>query len=498
MSEAPSAALVGEMSEPPRAALVVRNTATHDARVLRCARTLQSLGYDAIVIAITSEEEGAERDVAQGIPIVRLTPRAPLAGTARALRRVVSRRANGATATAGGGRVVPDVPQLRDRYGYANCGTSPSGRRLSPLARLYRLLRTLSYYRRGIAAVRALRPAVVHCNDYNTMWIGVGAKLLTGCALIYDSHELWPDRNGRTEPRWWLLACEALFLRLADTTLATSPGHADAIARRHRVPPPQVVRNIAERPPQVVRNVVERPPQVVRNFAERPPEIVRNVAERANGSSVSPDTGSAGSGAIPPASGSGRTLVYAGAVTGSRGLEQAIAALPHARGMTLRVVGPGARAYREHLADLAARHGVADRVRLDRPVPPQQVVEEIAAAAAGAALIQPSCLSYALSLPNKLFEYLAAGLPILAADVPVIREFVERNGVGLVVPPDDPEAIAAAMLEIAEPERNRRLRAAVKKASGEFSWEQEAEHLKRAYREATATSTTVASPACGR
>jgi glycosyltransferase involved in cell wall biosynthesis len=126
------------------------------------------------------------------------------------------------------------------------------------------------------------------------------------------------------------------------------------------------------------------------------------------------------------------------------------------------------------------------------------VVEEIAAAAAGIALIQPSCLSYALSLPNKLFEYLAAGLPILAADVPVIREFVERNGVGLVVPPTDPEAIAAAMLEIVEPERNRRLRAAVTKASGGLSWEHEAEHLKRAYREATGTFTTVASPARGR
>jgi glycosyltransferase involved in cell wall biosynthesis len=437
------------MTGQPVAAVVVRNTATHDARVLRCARALQSLGYETAVIAVTSEEEGAERGEAQGVPIVRLTPRAPLARIAHAARRVSSRSAF-LTPPPG------DAPQLKYPYGPLSCGTSPMAAEAGALARAYRLLRTLSYYRRGIAAMLALRPTVVHCNDYNTMWIGVGAKLLTGCAVIYDSHELWPDRNGRTEPRRWLLACEALFLRIADTTLATSPGHADAIARRHRVPAPQVVRNVAER-------------------------------EQTNGSGPSPDADSNDPGASKPAA-SCKTLVYAGAVTGSRGLEQAIAALHYAPGLTLRVVGPGAMPYREHLAELAARQGVADRLRLDRPVPPQRLVEEIATAAAGTALIQPSCLSYALSLPNKLFEYLAAGLPILAADVPVIRDFVEGNGVGLVVPANDHEAIARAMLEIVEPDRNRRLRAAVQEASARFSWESEAEHLKRAYRDAVAAN----------
>src|SRR4029077_20111854 len=180
------------------------------------------------------------------------------------------------------------------------------------------------------------------------------------------------------------LACEALFLRVADRNLATSPGHAAEIARRHRVAPPRVVRNIAERPAR-------------------------------SATSAGPSSEPAGG---------GQTIAYVGAVTDSRGLEQAIAALSQAPDITLRVLGPGAEPYRELLAMLAMRHGVTGRVLLSAPVPPHRVLEEIAPAAAGAALIQPSCLSYALSLPNKLFEYLAAGLPILAADVPVIREVV--------------------------------------------------------------------------
>jgi glycosyltransferase involved in cell wall biosynthesis len=278
------------------------------------------------------------------------------------------------------------------------------------------------------------------------MWIGVAAKLLVGSALIYDSHELWPDRNGRSEPRWWLLACEALFVRIADGNLATSPGHADAIARRHRVVPPRVIRNIPER-------------------------------EGANGNGA----------AVAMRSPDGdRTLVYAGALTTRRGLEQAIAALPAAPGLRLRLLGPGSPSYRRLLQRLAQEHGVAERVDLHPAVAPQDVVEAISPAAAGLALIQPSPRSYALSLPNKLFEYLAAGLPVLASDVPTIRSFVEGEGIGLIAPAEDTAEIAQAMLEIAAPERNAELRAVARAVAARLTWEREAEGLKSAYREAIA------------
>lgn len=424
------------MAEGP-AVLVVRNTGSHDARVLRCARVLRGLGYTPTVLAVTSEDEGAERSLAQGVPIVRLSPRAPLAGIVGALRR---RREAGRCA--GDERAATPGSHAGDG-GQAPASPTVDGRRRRPRlpARAYRLLRTLSYYRRGVAAVRALRPRLVHCNDYNTMWIGVAAKLLTGATLVYDSHELWPDRNGRSEARWWLLACEALFLRVADLKLATSPGHAGEIGRRHRVAAPHVVRNIAERP--------------------------------ARPGAADGDRGREG--AAP------KTIVYAGALTEGRGLEQAIAALADAPGIDLRMLGPGRGDYREALAELAARHGVAEKVAVDPPVAPEAVVEEIRRATAGLTLIQPACRSYELCLPNKLFEYLAAGLPVLASDLPTIRAFVAPAGVGLIVPPADTEAIAAAMRAVVEPRRNRELRAAVAAAAAEHRWEREAERLEGLY-----------------
>jgi glycosyltransferase involved in cell wall biosynthesis len=415
--------------DAPRAVVLVRNTATHDARVLRCAKTLCSLDYETVVVAVTSAEEKTERAMSQGVPVIRLTPRAPLAGPARVLRRLVSRPAGGRPSLA---RATPAEP-VRSAAG--------------PVGRAYRLLRTLSYYRHGVAAVWRLRPSLVHCNDYNTVWIGVAAKLLLGSTLVYDSHELWPDRNRRSEPAWWLLVCEALFLRIADLNLATSPGHADVIARRHGVGAPRVVRNIAERP-----------------------------------------AATGDKGITTPSPRAARTIVYSGALTESRGLEQAIAALQQTPDVDLRLIGPGALLYRESLSALAVRSGVGERVRIEPPVAPERVVETIRSCGAGLALIQPTCVSYALCLPNKLFEYMVAGLPVLAADLPAIRAFVVPNRLGLVTPPADIPVIARAMRQILEPGLNRGLRAAAARAAAEHSWEREAERLRDLYRDAAGSS----------
>lgn len=456
--------------------VVVRNTASHDARVLRCSKVLRSLGYATTVLAVTSDEEGTERTEVAGVPIVRLAPRAPriLRALESFAAKVASRSIRPAHAKERSGpdqAVAVDARATPSPGSDAPGGEEPDGGAPSSglPERIYRLVATLDYYRQGIGAMRAMRPALVHCNDYNTVWIGVGAKLVAGSTLIYDSHELWPDRNGRREPRWWLMLCEALFVRVADRLLATSPGHAAEIARRYRVTPPQVIRNIPERGAPVDRS------------------------GRSAGGDVSDWEGAgdcAGrSGRDSDAvRGEGqwfRPIVYVGAVTSHRGLEQAIEALAHAPGVALRIVGPGRPEFRARLVKLAEEHRVGERVRVEQPVTPDSVVETIArGSCAGLALIQPSCLSYELSLPNKVFEYLAAGLPILASDLPVIGAFTEEHRCGLVVPPDDPVAIGRAMLEIADPERNRELRRAAEEAASRISWKREAEILERSYREA--------------
>jgi len=276
------------------------------------------------------------------------------------------------------------------------------------------------------------------------MWIGVAAKVLRRSRLVYDSHELWPDRNGRPEWRPWLLVCEALFVRAADATVTTSPGYAQAISRRYRVAPPIVVRNI-------------------------------------------PSARTSGAGPRRATTSDARLAVYVGGLMSGRGLEQAIDALSHAQDARLRLIGPGHESYRRALERRAQFCGVAERVELLPPVGPDAVLDAIADAGIGLMLIQPACLSYELTLPNKLFEYTAAGLPILASDLAVIGPLVRAEGIGEVVPATNVELIAGAIERLLDPAVNARLRERVRSFAARNTWESERRALERVYGSAGVT-----------
>ena len=403
------------------ALILVRNTVTHDARVMREAETLRALGYRVLVAGVVSNTEAERRLSLEGTPVVRL---APGEGLRRRFRK---------------GSGAPD-PAPMEIWGHIEAKSPSPLASASLRARIRRLVVTLAYYAGGVRLTLRVRPALVHANDYNTMWIAVAAKLLIGAPVIYDCHELWPDRNGRPEWRPWLIACEALFVRVADVTITASPGYAQAIASRYRVPPPRLVRNI--------------------------PRVPLHAPGR-NGNRNAP------------------VAVYLGGVMPGRGLEQAIEALRLAPDMRLRVIGPGRGPYRASLIKLARAAGVEDRIELLEAVPLSEALGSIAECEMGLMLIQPVCRSYELTLPNKLFEYAAAGLPILASDLPVIGRLVRSEGIGEVVSAQDVEQIARAMERLADPDVNARRREHAVAFAERETWEKERELLAAAYADAT-------------
>ena len=91
-----------------------------------------------------------------------------------------------------------------------------------------------------------------------------------------------------------------------------------------------------------------------------------------------------------------------------------------------------------------------------------------------------------MTLPNKIFEYVAAGLPILSSDMAVSGEFVRRHGIGEVVAADDPAAIAAGLDRLLDAARADELRGRISQAAREFTWDHERRHLIEAYAAAVA------------
>ena len=188
----------------------------------------------------------------------------------------------------------------------------------------------------------------------------------------------------------------------------------------------------------------------------------------------------------PPAPPNGRAnaAVYVGGITGIRGAREmvkAVGLLPGKLRATLLLAGrfPGhdsvAPAQVEQLPGW-------ERVRYLGWQDRSGVLEALRRARVGLVVLHPPP-NYLVSLPIKLFEYQAAGLPVVASDFPLWRRLVEESGCGLLVDPLDPEAIAEAVAYLLDhPDEaaamGERGRAAVE---ARYNWEAEAGNLQALY-----------------
>lgn len=148
-------------------------------------------------------------------------------------------------------------------------------------------------------------------------------------------------------------------------------------------------------------------------------------------------------------------VLYAGAHGLSNDLGVALAAADQLRNQPeIRIVLLGDGKDKSALQTQAADLGLDNLIFLP-PVPKEQMAEALAAADACLAILKPLKL-YATVYPNKVFDYLAAGRPILLAIDGVIRQVVEAAGAGVFVPPGDPAALAAAIRQLAaDPQQAR-------------------------------------------
>lgn len=132
--------------------------------------------------------------------------------------------------------------------------------------------------------------------------------------------------------------------------------------------------------------------------------------------------------------------------------------------------------------DAAIGHPSWNRVRFDGWVSRDGIADILANARAGLVVLKPVAHEMQ-TLPIKLFEYMAAGVPVISSDFPIWRQIVDDAGCGLLVDPNKPKQIAEAMQwmmdnpELAQVMGQRGREAVLKR----FNWERESETLIQAY-----------------
>ena len=176
-------------------------------------------------------------------------------------------------------------------------------------------------------------------------------------------------------------------------------------------------------------------------------------------------------------------LLYVGMrISWARGADEMVRSmslLPPELGAQLRLVGNwDDAAMPEALSSVPGW----ERTTFVGPLGRQGVTEELERAAAGLVILHPEP-NYVMSEPVKLFEYMAAGLPVIASDFPLCREIINHARCGLLVDPLNPEEIAAAIEYVlthpVEAEQmGRRGRQAVQE---QYNWANEEKKLLRFY-----------------
>ncbi len=202
---------------------------------------------------------------------------------------------------------------------------------------------------------------------------------------------------------------------------------------------------------------------------------------------VIPDGVRLAPGAIDVEQPPGNVVGYAGHLYAWKGVEvllEALAGVPEARGLI--VGGHAAEPDLERTRARATEIGLSDRVTFTGLVEPARVPELLRQASVLVLPNQASAISTRFTSPLKLFEYMAAGRPIVASDLPSVREILHDGVDALLVPPGDARALADAIRTLLSNRAlARRLAAAAAHAVPQYGWDRRAERLETLFRTVT-------------
>lgn len=175
-----------------------------------------------------------------------------------------------------------------------------------------------------------------------------------------------------------------------------------------------------------------------------------------------------------------KLVIYQGALNMGRGLEMAIAAMEYVNNCTLIIAGSG---YLENeLKKLAVSVSLQNKIVFLGMVRPDDLVKYTVQADLGISLEENTGLNYYFALPNKLFDYIQARIPVLVSDLPEMSSVVNKYKVGMTIQTNDPRVLAATINEMLY---NSDLRKFWKKnlelAAEELCWEKEEPELIEIY-----------------
>lgn len=296
---------------------------------------------------------------------------------------------------------------------------------------LFKLLRYFEFIYKAIKLPG--KYDICYCNDLNTLPIGVAKKFLGKCEyVIYDSHEYQRETAGSKGIRRFLIATlEKLLIKYADSTFTVS----DSIAHEY-----EKIYNI-KKPTVVLNSLPNTPPPKSDKLREE-----FGIEENE------------------------KIFLFQGGFTQGRGLETILHSFLHLgepNHLILMGFGPMLDRVTEYVNSAPNIHFLA-------AVSPKDVISYTASADAGILFYENTCLNHYYCMPNKLFEYMAAGIPVIASPLFDLQKIVNKYSLGIVANDFSSAAFTAAVKNMAAKEHYQEN---LRKARQDFNWHAQLEKI---------------------
>jgi len=284
------------------------------------------------------------------------------------------------------------------------------------------------------------KPDIVHANDLDTLWAGWQIKKKTGAKLVYDAHEIWTEQ-GLPYPKlinWLFKKMEKFLIGKVDHFITVNQSLSDELEKMYHFP--------KSTPKSIIYNC---------------PRLI--VTE--------------------PTKHDRKTIIalYQGRYSVNRGLEEIAQAGQYLNpNIEIHFRGLGDEKVLKNLKLIAQNSGRRN-VKFFDPVEMDLLIEEAKTADIGLVAYIPSNINNKLCLPNKVYEYMMAGLALALSDLPELKRIVKAFHNGSTFNPYKPKDIAKQINALANRSKLNQMKLKSLAAAKVCNWEVEEKKLIKIY-----------------
>jgi glycosyltransferase involved in cell wall biosynthesis len=282
---------------------------------------------------------------------------------------------------------------------------------------------------------------ILHCNDLNTLPIAFIVKKFYNkdVKIVYDAHEYETEINGlRGVQKTLVKFLEKSLIKYADKVICVSDAIANEYVKLYNIEKPALVLNTP------LYQQIEKK------------DIFRETLNIPKDKTI---------------------FLYQGGLSSGRGIEILLDTFKNINDDKSIIVFMGYGELEDTIQKASKEYA---NIYFHPAVSPDILLNYTSSADFGISTIEDSCLSYRYCLPNKMFEYVMAEVPVIVSNLPEMKRVVEDNKIGVVAQENTPDGLKEAILEAVKLNKNE-LQKNIQKVKEVYNWHQQEKVLLKVY-----------------